>query len=201
LEHTGFPLIGRWFDQPWMALLLSWGGALYDLTIPFWLLWHRTRPLAYLAVIGFHVMTALLFPIGMFPWIMIGCTLVFFDERDYRTLGGMLRHAQEAPRSSVTIPEPQVSRLIGVILACFFAVQLVLPLRHWFYPGDVTWNEEGFRFAWNVMLVEKTGHATFFVRDPASGRTWDVYPAAYLTTQQENRWPFNPTCCWSLPTI
>ena len=45
----------------------SWFGAAYDLTIVLLLSWRRTRPLAYATVIVFHVMTALLFPIGMFP--------------------------------------------------------------------------------------------------------------------------------------
>ena len=38
-----------------------------------------------------RIMTALLFPIGMFPWIMIAATLIFFDERDYALLYNLLR--------------------------------------------------------------------------------------------------------------
>ena len=58
---------------------MSWGGFAFDLTIPLWLLWKRSRPLAYLAVVGFPAATGLLFNIGMFPWVMIALTPIFFD--------------------------------------------------------------------------------------------------------------------------
>ncbi|MCB0213981.1 MAG: HTTM domain-containing protein, partial [Anaerolineae bacterium] len=72
--QTHFPGIGFLFDYDSFAYLMSWSGAIYDLTIPFFLLWRKTRPVAFLAVIGFHVMTGMLFPIGLFPWIMIAST-------------------------------------------------------------------------------------------------------------------------------
>ena len=39
--------------------------------------------------------------------------------------------------------------------------QLLFPLRQWLYPGERLWTEQGFRFAWNVMLLEKAGHMEF----------------------------------------
>ncbi|MCB0015810.1 MAG: HTTM domain-containing protein, partial [Anaerolineales bacterium] len=89
--QTDFPLIGFLFDYDSFAYLMSWSGAIYDLTIPFFLLWRKTRPAAYLAVIGFHLMTGLLFHIGMFPWIMIACTAIFFTEQDYQTALSSIR--------------------------------------------------------------------------------------------------------------
>ncbi len=80
--NAEFPLIGWLFDYGWFAFVMSWAGAAFDLTIPFWMSWRKSRPFAYLAVIGFHAMTGLMFNIGMFPWIMIVCTLIFFDEND-----------------------------------------------------------------------------------------------------------------------
>ena len=38
----------------------------------------RTRVVAYAALVVFHVLTGALFPIGMFPVIMIVSALVFF---------------------------------------------------------------------------------------------------------------------------
>ncbi|MCK6693173.1 MAG: HTTM domain-containing protein, partial [Thermoanaerobaculia bacterium] len=72
------PLIGpllKWHYTPW---LFSWAGMLYDCTIVFWLSYRRTRPWAYAAVIFFHVVTGLMFQIGVFPAVMIGATLIFF---------------------------------------------------------------------------------------------------------------------------
>ncbi|MAU01048.1 MAG: HTTM domain-containing protein [Anaerolineaceae bacterium] len=179
--RTGTPLIGPLFDQSWLPYLMSWAGMLFDLTIPFWLSWRRTRVWAYTAVILFHGLTGLLFNIGMFPWIMIACTLVFFDWRVLVESNQKL--VQERKR-----PSPWLTPL----LAIFFLIQILLPLRHWLYPGNVNWNEEGSRFAWRVMLVEKTGQVTFFVRDPVSGAEWLVLPSDYLTLQQEKQMAFQP---------
>ncbi len=195
--NTDFPLIGGLFDTAWLPYLMSWGGALYDLSIPFLLLQRRTRPWAYLAVIAFHLLTGLLFPIGLFPAIMVGCTLVFFTAADFARLRLTLptmprlvtpRH-QGVPLSA---PTPWRGRLTLGLLGLFFVVQLLVPLRHWLYPGNVLWTEEGYRFAWNVMLAEKTGHVTFTVVEPASGRELTILPSDYLTYQQEKQMSFQP---------
>ncbi|MCB0179635.1 MAG: HTTM domain-containing protein [Anaerolineae bacterium] len=248
--QTGFPFIGFLFDHTWFAYLMSWSGAIYDLTIPFFLLWRKTRPAAYLTVIGFHLMTAKLFPIGMFPWIMIACTTIFFSEQDYQaaitfirtifhrlsvrvdhTLPGRLlpmkltfasgveasaglspisptkistlslstattsasNRPSNSPNNNHHSPQPsRTERLILILLSLFFILQILIPLRHWLYPGSVLWTEEGFRFSWRVMLVEKTGFTLFLVRDPNTGQEWTVYPRDYLTYQQEKQMSFQP---------
>jgi hypothetical protein len=207
--HTAFPLLGPLFDATWAAYLMSWGGALYDLSIPLLLCWRRTRPLAYLAVIGFHAMTGALFNIGVFPYIMVACTLVFFDGDELRRpLSRLARGAQARASASPHHRNTQHSgaralgprwphslsgsTLLTLLLGCFFLLQILLPLRHLLYPGDAHWTEEGFRFSWRVMLVEKTGAARFFLRDPASGREWTVYPDEYLTYLQEKQMSFQP---------
>ncbi len=74
------PLIGFMLDYEWVAYAFSWFGALYDLTIPFFLWNKKTRPYAFMAVVIFHILTWLLFPIGVFPWVMIFSTLIFFSD-------------------------------------------------------------------------------------------------------------------------
>ena len=77
-SRTDVAVVGPLLDEPWAGRAASWAGVLFDLTIVGWLLWRRTRLVAYLAVIVFHVLTWRLFPIGVFPWVMIAGTLVFF---------------------------------------------------------------------------------------------------------------------------
>lgn len=78
-DSAHLALIGPLLAMPWVAYAASWAGALFDCTIIAWLSWRRSRPLAYVAVIGFHVTTGLLFRIGIFPIVMIAATLVFFS--------------------------------------------------------------------------------------------------------------------------
>ena len=63
-------------------------------------------------------------------------------------------------------------------------VQLALPLRHLAYPGDHRWTGEGYRFAWNVLLVEKAGSVTFLVHEPSTDRTWVADPSQLYTRTQ-----------------
>jgi hypothetical protein len=184
-----YPFIGWLLDIPLTAYAMSWAGALYDLTIAFWLLWKPTRRWAFLAVIVFHTLTAILFPtIGMFPYIMLACAVVFLPIADYSTPGSATLH--------VGLPSFATpfggSRPIKIFLIAFFALQVFLPLRHWLYPGDVLWTEEGYRFSWRVMLVEKSGDVTFTLRDPTTGAEWQVFPDDYLTPLQEKQMAFQP---------
>lgn len=203
--RSGFPVLGPLFDQGWVAVAMSWGGAGFDLLIPFFLFMRRTRPWAYLVVLGFHGMTALLFPIGIFPWVMMVATLVFFDADDLRRGWGWVRRTVGLPRGVEGAP-PQgaapvaqgrpsallPSRPTALVLGLFFLLQLLLPLRHLAYPGPVLWTEEGYRFSWRVMLAEKTGTAFFHIEDPATGRRWEVLPRDHLTPMQEKQFAFQP---------
>jgi hypothetical protein len=69
-------------------------------------------------------------------------------------------------------------------LGAYVLVQVLLPLRHWLYPGNVSWTEEGHRFSWHMKLRRKAGEMTITVRDPASGRQWQIDPAADLRDRQ-----------------
>ncbi len=188
--QTGFPLIGPLFDYDWLAILLSWAAAAYDLTIAFWLRWRRTRGIAWLTVIVFHLLTAALFPIGVFPWVMIATTLIFFDSRDFRSVFKRLGLRLSQPDGAFA--PTSLSAPAKLMLALFFFLQLLLPLRHLLYPGDVNWTMEGYRFAWRVMLNEKAGFATFYVVDETLGATQAVYPGQHLTAQQARHMVYQP---------
>lgn len=68
-------------------------------------------------------------------------------------------------------------------IAAFCLFQFLMPLRHWYYPGTVLWNEQGMRFSWRVMLREKSGSLQYRVVAP-DGKTRIVTPAEYLNEQQ-----------------
>jgi hypothetical protein len=191
------PLIGDFVAQPWVAYVASWFGAAFDLAIVPLLLWPRTRVPAFCVLVGFHVATWLMFPIGLFPWIMIAnATLFFAPEWPVRT--AWLRRAWERTRrldpSAALAPMGDLPHfgLRGTMLVTHFVLQLAIPLRHFVYPGDVLWTEEGLRFAWKVMIVEKAGIARFEVLDRPTGRQWTVYPSEYLTPRQEKMLSVQP---------
>ena len=186
--RTGMPVLGAIFDQRWAAYAFSWAGFLFDTFIVAFLLWKRTRAYAYVVVIGFHLMTWLLFPIGMFPFIMIASALVFLDPAWPQRLLG------RAPQ--VLVASPATARKMHsafiFALAAFCVVQVLAPLRHRLYGGNVLWHEQGMRFSWKVMVREKNGSITYVVESARAGRTWYVEPHRYLTDRQEKELSTQP---------
>jgi vitamin K-dependent gamma-carboxylase len=204
---TDLPLLGWFVTLPFAPLIFAWCGFLFDSTVVAFLLWNRTRPFAYAVVVVFHVLTRLLFPIGMFPAIMMLSALVFFSPEWPRTLlartrGWFVRGGANAAPPERELPgapapagfaRPSRLALAGLTLgALYCATHLLLPLRFLAYGGNVLWHEQGMRFSWRVMLRAKGGSTTFLVKSPASGRRFYVPPRDYLNQMQENEMSSQP---------
>lgn len=191
-DRTGFPLIGRWFEEAWAPYVFSYGGLLFDLLVVPLLFWRRTRPLAVAALLAFHLTNAGLFNIGIFPWFMLAATPIFFPPE---TLSALLRRLQAAPpRPSAppTRPDSRTQRLVLLLLGVYLGLQLLVPLRHLLYPGNVSWTEEGHNFSWHMKLRSKSGVTHFFVTEPGLGQTWEVWPEEFLSPRQERKMATRP---------
>jgi len=69
---------------------------------------------------------------------------------------------------------------------------MALPLRHYAYPGNVRWTEEGYYWSWRVMVTEKAGYAEYRITDPATGHTWLAHPGLVLTNWQAEQADVRP---------
>jgi hypothetical protein len=179
--HADAPLVGRLLAAPATAYVASYAGALFDLTIPLWLSLRRTRPYAYAVATCFHVFVWLLFPIGVFSWVMLVSTTLFFDPSWPRRLSSKLAMSPSERRFA---GDARLSRAGAGLVFAYLVLQIAMPLRHLAYPGEVNWHEQGFRFAWRVMLVEKAGQVQFKVLTDADDRSFVVYPRELLTPLQ-----------------
>lgn len=171
--------------------LLAHGGLLFDLLIVAALLWRRTRWFAVAAAAAFHLTNSVLFEIGIFPWLMLGLTPLFLPPACSRALlarAGVLAREPPPPPSVTSSPAP----LLAVALAAYAGVQLLLPLRHWAYPGQVNWTEEGHLFSWHMKLRIKAGAACFLVVDRRTGESHVVDPAAHLSPRQVRKMATRP---------
>ncbi|NUO54874.1 MAG: HTTM domain-containing protein [Polyangiaceae bacterium] len=180
-RSTDIPIVGPLLSMKATAYVMSVIGAAFDLSVPFLLSYRRTRPFAYAALLGFHVMTARLFQLGMFPYLMPSFATVFFDPSWPRRLVATVR------RRSVELPvlEARSSARWPLVLAAAHAVvQILMPLRHFLYPGNVLWTEEGIRYSWKVMLVEKNGSVDLWAQDRHTGERFLVSPRDYLVAEQ-----------------
>lgn len=194
------PLLGPLFGWEYAPHLFSWFGMIYDTTIIFWLMWTPSRPWAYASVIVFHLLTGILFQIGVFPVIMVGATLIFFSDSFHQKLHLWLAKLLHRPQMVFLSrseqvpwhPHPAAALATGVFLSAYFIFQLLFPWRFALYPGNMFWTEQGYRFGWRVMLMEKAGTATFYVRDSRTGREGQVFNHEFLNTHQEKQMAMQP---------
>ncbi len=188
-ERSNIPVLGYFFSFKWVAYFFSWAGAFYDLSISYFLLHKFSRPIAYFFVVVFHLLTKLLFNIGLFPFIMIFGTLIFFSAPFHQKLLGLIGY--NVTQETKHLPF-KFKSIVVPFLGLYIAFQVLFPLRHWLYPSDVLWSEEGYRFAWRVMLVEKNGRAIFEVSDTKSNRKSEIINAYHLTDFQEKQMAIQP---------
>ena len=149
----------------------------------------------------------LLFPkLGIFPWLMIaGATIFLRPDWPLHALRRLrLRWSPgrllpdhfvadaTADHESASTPSSWAARAIVITIAILALFQVLMPLRHFAYSGNVRWTEEGYLFAWRVMLTEKTGLVHYRVSDQDTGETWLVTPDDYLTPLQVERMSFQP---------
>ncbi|MEK7795312.1 MAG: HTTM domain-containing protein [Candidatus Hydrogenedentota bacterium] len=189
-RKTDWFLVGPLFDDERTVALFTFGGIAFDLLVVPGLLWRRTRPFAFAAALAFHLFNSQFFKIGIFPWLMIAATTLFFAPDWPRRFATRLTRR---PVSRVALPPPgplrlddlDVKRQIALWLLSAYAVfQLLFPLRAFLYPGNHLWTEEGMWFSWNMMLSEKQSSLVFTVVDPQTNQRVDVYPEMYVKELQ-----------------
>ena len=197
LKHqSDFPIIGSLLLNDITAYLFSWGGAIFDLFIVFILLSKRWRIYGYILVVIFHLLTSIMFPIGVFPLVMIGSTLIYFDEKIHLKIINLISRftlkINESKTEYIYNIKKSFKPIYKMLFVSFFILQLVLPLRYLMYPGKLFWTEQGYRFSWRVMLIEKAGYAQFYIHEPVKDRKMLIESRNYLTPQQEKMMATQP---------
>ena len=187
-ERTGFPIVGPSFEVEWVVYAFAYGGLLLDMFVVPFLLWARTRGIAFGFSVAFHFMNHVLFDIGIFPFFMTAATLLFFSPDWPRRLRLFFSVHDADPAEHLPATRWTPLRCLGAsLLVLYLAFQFLNPLRHHLYPGDVHWTEEGHRFSWRMKLRDKWGRAEFRVVDPQRDLNLVVHPLEYLNERQASK--------------
>ena len=192
------------------SYIYAWSGMLFDLLIPFLLLWKKTRNLAFVAAIVFHFNNNFVFTIGIFPILALTLTMIYYEagfprklvprkiknwiSREYRK---RLKYQEGTMTSGyVQVHHPVLLIFMGI----YFIIQLLVPFRHLAYPGWTTWHEEGHDFAWRMMLRQKTSIGQFMLPTlkPGNSATRTLRTTSILFSL--GPWEI-PESCFSLHTI
>ncbi|MEE9319187.1 MAG: HTTM domain-containing protein [Granulosicoccus sp.] len=199
--------IFQWMTQDWGIALSSYGViALHLIGAPL-LLWKRTRLFVFVVYTVFHIINTFVFDIGIFPWMTLAATLLLFDpdwprqvlrwwNKRSRALNA-LEVASHSP-SSASCLRPTFSRLkvaVAAAILTWLTLQLLVPLRHFYAPGNVAWNEDGHRFSWRMKLRSKRGWARFYVV-AADGMREVIDPADHLNAKQVRKMACIPDLIW-----
>jgi hypothetical protein len=192
----GSVIIGPYAETQAMIWCFTIGGLLFDLLVVPLLLWRRTRLFAFAAALFFHVNNMFLFNIDVFPWFMIAATTLFLSP-DWPK--GLMRRWRPAPTVAAPVDTAQPGtvasrrKVVLTLIGVYLAVQLLVPMRHFLYPGNAQWTEEGNRFAWHMLLSVKRTEVRFQVTDVSDEKVWIVDPADFLPPQEVGLLNTSPT--------
>jgi hypothetical protein len=166
-QRAGWPVFGPLIGSLGFAYFLSYAGILFDLTAAFILFSKKVKwkvAFVLLAIVPFHIINDKLWNIGVFPEMMMGMTLLFFDPalpaRAFSWLGGIAKGNRKswkatAKPAGVGLPIPKSKNLVMAALILFFTWQFLFPLRVHFYPWPAEWHTNSQHFSWRMMLTDR----------------------------------------------
>jgi len=185
-------LIGDILQQQWVHYVILYFGILFDLLIVPFLLFKSTRKYAFFAAVFFHLFNAIVFQVGVFPFMSLALMVFFFEPKTIRDI--FLKKKNLNKESGVITPKR--NSYVPLMLLIYFGIQLLLPLRHWAIKNNVLWTEEGHRMSWRMMLRVKTGTITYRVVDKANGKSISIQLDDYLTKKQKSSASTKPDVIW-----
>lgn len=186
--------------RDWIPLILSWCLTLFCLALPFVLLNRKLRFIAFLVLLIWSWCFSKLVSENIFPFILVISTLIFFSSawhlaviRIVRQLLSPIQYGLKLPTAlKMTKDYTFQLEIPKVILGIFFIIQLLLPLRFLSYPGHLFWTEQGLRWSWRSLLMDKTGEATFKIIDQTTGDIFIIDNSHFLSERQEKHMSTNP---------
>lgn len=180
--------IQQFLPEDTITYLMTFGGLSFDLLVVPALLYKRTRRYAYGLAVLFHLANAYLFPIGIFPWLMIIATTIFFSPDwplTFIAKAKKIRKGQASKGESIAAVAPRGKQnpppcnellqanvvprwrnyTLVLLLVSFALIQITVPLRCFLSNRDPSWVEKGHKFAWHMMLRNINGKVKFYSVD------------------------------------
>ncbi|MFK7769231.1 MAG: HTTM domain-containing protein [Mariniblastus sp.] len=188
-------LIGSFCQEQWFVYAFVWGGMLFDLLIVGFLLFPKTRVFGFVLTLAFHLTNASLFRIGVFPWVMIFLTMIFFSpDWPRQVFSSLFKSESDYDQQIATTAKKNL--FTGYLLRCFAVafvlLQLWLPLRHFAYSEVTNWTERNHHFSWHMKLRGKTTAIRIYAIDDKTGEFAIVDLRNYFKLHQLKRMGRDP---------
>lgn len=177
-------------------LFIAYSGIAFDFLIIPLFLYKRTRTIAFISALFFHLFNAIFLQIGIFPFFALSFIVFCYPPDFIRRL-----FFKKKPKFEKEETFYQTKPLLIWFFIPYFIIQLILPVRHWFIPNDVLWTEDGHRLSWRMMLRSRQALTEFRIIDK---ETKTLIPYDYkkrLTQKQQNFVAANPDGIWQMAQI
>jgi len=191
-DKANYYFIGELLQHPWVHKIISVFGILFDLLIIPALLWKPTRKIAFFISIFFHLFNAVVFQIGIFPFLSLAFTVFFFAPEVINSIF----FKKKVSYDEIQTTPPSFKNFIYVLGSIYFIIQLLLPIRHHIIKDGVLWTEEGHRMSWRMMLRSRTGRITFKVLNTDTQHSTLINLDDYLSKKQRRRIAAYPDFIW-----
>ena len=192
-DSTNVITLKKLFLQKWFYLFIAYMGIIFDLLIVPLLLFKKTRMLALLASLTFHLFNAIFLEIGIFPFLALTFALFFYEPETIRSVFLRRKTSIETDNGHSNY---YGKKIVYFLIIPYLIIQLLLPLRHHFIEGDVLWTEEGHRLSWRMMLRERNGFIHIRIKDLKTGEESLYDYRKNLTDKQIQNLATKPDFIW-----
>jgi len=180
---------------------MTYFGLIFDLSIAFVLLWRRSRWLGVFLVLCFNISNHFVFNIGSFPFAMIATLILFFPAKKIRDILDKTSNANSIVKiDNDLLNHYNRKKIVLLFISIYCGFQLLFPLRHFLYEGNMFWTGEGKFCSWHMMSGDKNAKCSevFTLLDvdkktKTINAEYDLYIADYLNAKQVRVlgvWPY-----------
>lgn len=164
-------------------ILFSYGGAIFDLSIGFLLLYPKTRKIGIILLLGFNLFNGFFFAdigeIGVFPFLVMSSVFLFLEPTEVK----------KKKKIASSIGKPH---LIKAFLWTWILFHFLFPFRHVLITDYVDWTGEGKRFSWRMKIAYKDFDMKFFVQENGKGTKYPINIEKTLTPKQYTNLGYDP---------
>jgi len=173
-------------------LFITYAGMAFDLLVVPFMLFKRTRTIAFIASVIFHIFNSITLQIGIFPFFALSFAVFFYPPETIRRI--FLKKKPIATDAGQ--PANEGKNIFYYFFVPYLVIQVLLPLRHYAIEGDVLFTEEGHRMSWRMMLRSRSGYTGFRVIDKKTGLPLFYNFSEEFTPKQISSMETKPDMIW-----
>lgn len=190
-------ILGPILDTNFFSLLISWSGAFFDLLIPFFIIFKRTRYASIILLIFFHLTNGYIFfsdiiqtGIGIFPILGISYLILFLPKsQPQKFLKSFVIKLKKYGQleKNISLSMKYFSKIKLCLMIMFILFVFIYPIRRFLNPEiDARLYHHSYFGSWLDLTTFKKGGFTIYGKDITSGSTVKFNNLEGLNPIQQN---------------